>query len=805
MQEQQQAQQAQHQPNPQQVRLEQLMTTLGQATEAMARVAQGTAMQQAQLSTAMDALAKAQASPKAILKPPESFNPATIEEEVSQWSDWSFTFKNFLAFMDQEFLKDLKSAEERKAVIGMEVTNAFFNNDQGRGFVDFLLGHLHQEPIAGSRATSVQQILHADRAAWMRLAELTPDGIRRDAAGALPLDSLWARLQTDPKVIFHLLPREGGALKRENNEIKPDLTDTPTKKQRKGTGKGKTKTLREPSNLPEELKGLSSWTKTGKRRCWGFNIAKAVSPVEGPLLDAGLQEAGSGFYDRVGVLPCRSVGLIFCIRKGELESGWQSAAHSTDPLSRSRAYKQERSVNEFHLQSKSSCLARNVLLQIESLAWRTPVLPVQRPHGTELVDADKVCLAGDDEASVSAQRIGGSEAKQDNRLWGCFWILADHFKAVASTTDSNMASIRLNVLISAAEKYKTDEPRDMKHDISAERVHAEHEQDICLDADGSSLKSILEDMHQKMQFLCEELSLGRGPAEAEEPARAVLRSCATLRTVSQDSFEPNSARSGDCSRPAGSGLLSKGATSAFGDSEGRSLPARSRTHSEHEKVTRALFDLDCDPLAARVAHLEQSLTREEPLLQRFHSELRANFAAELEAVRAQLLEEFREQVQVQKLQAMAELQFAKEALRERFTSLPSHRSSERFRICWEEASRGAAEGDLALERLEALSAEVRRLTSEVRAQAELLDHVRLLTDILEPPADDARTLGWREAPEPVEPELRGGPTMFRRETGDAGYQGAAEARSFDPPVSHAKGSSEDRLSSWRGPTPARGA
>ncbi|CAE7270782.1 unnamed protein product [Symbiodinium sp. CCMP2592] len=139
-----------------------------------------------------------------------------------------------------------------------------------QGFVDFLLGHLHQEPIAGSRATSVQQILHADRAAWMRLAELTPDGIRRDAAGALPLDSLWARLETDPKVIFHLLPREGGPLKRDYDESKPEPSDTPTKKQRKGAGKGKTKTLREPSNLPEELKGLSSWTKTGNAPLLGF-------------------------------------------------------------------------------------------------------------------------------------------------------------------------------------------------------------------------------------------------------------------------------------------------------------------------------------------------------------------------------------------------------------------------------------------------------------------------------------------------------------------------------------------------------
>ena len=46
-----------------------------------------------------------------ILKPPEVFNPATLEEEVSQWSDWSFAFKNFLAFMDYEFLADLKKAE----------------------------------------------------------------------------------------------------------------------------------------------------------------------------------------------------------------------------------------------------------------------------------------------------------------------------------------------------------------------------------------------------------------------------------------------------------------------------------------------------------------------------------------------------------------------------------------------------------------------------------------------------------------------------------------------------------------------
>ncbi|CAE7469829.1 unnamed protein product, partial [Symbiodinium microadriaticum] len=83
-----------------------------------------------------------------------------------------------------------------------------------QAFVDFLMAHLHQEPAAGSRATTVQQILLADRAAWLRLSELTPDGIRR---------APW-RFRD---------PVSG-------------------KKQRKGKGKGKTKTQKEPANLPED-------------------------------------------------------------------------------------------------------------------------------------------------------------------------------------------------------------------------------------------------------------------------------------------------------------------------------------------------------------------------------------------------------------------------------------------------------------------------------------------------------------------------------------------------------------------------
>ena len=128
-----------------------LVNNLGQAaTEAMARVATQTATQQAQLTAALQRLMEdprpgtrapaATPGPASvpfdtggkILKPPEAFSPATIEEEVSRWSDWAFTFKNFLAFMDQAFLTDLKSAEDQKVEISSDISNTFFGNDQER-------------------------------------------------------------------------------------------------------------------------------------------------------------------------------------------------------------------------------------------------------------------------------------------------------------------------------------------------------------------------------------------------------------------------------------------------------------------------------------------------------------------------------------------------------------------------------------------------------------------------------------------------------------------------------------------------
>ena len=109
---QQQQQQQQQAQQAQQQRFDQLMQNLGQATEAMANEAQ-------------TAPATVEAPPRPatppfdtggkILKPPDAFNPATLEEEeVSQWSDWAFTFKNLLAFMIKIFLRICKRLKKKQ-------------------------------------------------------------------------------------------------------------------------------------------------------------------------------------------------------------------------------------------------------------------------------------------------------------------------------------------------------------------------------------------------------------------------------------------------------------------------------------------------------------------------------------------------------------------------------------------------------------------------------------------------------------------------------------------------------------------
>ena len=143
-------------------------------------------------------------------------------------------------------------------------------------FHEYLMSHLTVEPPPGYNHVTIHQVLAADRAAWLRLAEKLPKGLRAGADGKLPLDIELPLLQGDPKVAFHLLPlgssSGSSSVKRPQEEL-PTVDPKQPRKQWKGLGKGKTKTKNKtiPKSMPVSLKDKWSRTKRGVPICWAFN------------------------------------------------------------------------------------------------------------------------------------------------------------------------------------------------------------------------------------------------------------------------------------------------------------------------------------------------------------------------------------------------------------------------------------------------------------------------------------------------------------------------------------------------------
>ena len=157
----------------------------------------------------------------------------------------------------------------------------------------FLTMHLQTPAPPGYGKISVSQILQADRQAWMRLAEKLTQGIRRRPDNSLPMDRALNELEADPRVTFYLLPLPSHETKRQPKDDS-DVTILPPNKFVKGgkgkKGKGKDGVGSAPKNLPEELKGKVTLTKTGKRICWNYNLPQGCSSgvKDGQSCDRGL-------------------------------------------------------------------------------------------------------------------------------------------------------------------------------------------------------------------------------------------------------------------------------------------------------------------------------------------------------------------------------------------------------------------------------------------------------------------------------------------------------------------------------------
>ena len=155
----------------------------------------------------------------------------------------------------------------------------------------YLMDRMLQPAPPGFRKPTIEQILRADKQAWLRMSE-SCKSIKALADGSLPMDGALKALTADPTVLFHLLPLPlGGGGSKEPAENPKG----------RGRGKGGQKRKsdnREPSSssnladrLPEELKNIPNLkfkTAKNKNKCWGFNCKKCHFSKPGGMCRRGV-------------------------------------------------------------------------------------------------------------------------------------------------------------------------------------------------------------------------------------------------------------------------------------------------------------------------------------------------------------------------------------------------------------------------------------------------------------------------------------------------------------------------------------
>ena len=122
-----------------------------------------------------------------VLKGPDVFAPGTLDEEVSSWQDWAFIFKNYVGFMDPNYLSEFSWAESHDGPI--KESEYVSGSDTGRRAVKLysvLSSYLKNRPLKILRS-----VLNNDGfEVWRRLTvELQPTSRSRSLAMAQALVS----------------------------------------------------------------------------------------------------------------------------------------------------------------------------------------------------------------------------------------------------------------------------------------------------------------------------------------------------------------------------------------------------------------------------------------------------------------------------------------------------------------------------------------------------------------------------------------------------------------------------------------
>ena len=148
-------------------------------------------------------------------------------------------------------------------------------------FVTRMFNLMAQPPAPGYAKISHTQLLRADRQAFLRLAETVSPPFTENAAGTLPLDDAFNRLDTDVTVTYHMLPipvhrtKDDDAKRSSSASTTNKPPKTGNKPQSSGgkTGKGKGKpNKRQP--MPQALLNMHHRTPDQKQICFNYNLGK---------------------------------------------------------------------------------------------------------------------------------------------------------------------------------------------------------------------------------------------------------------------------------------------------------------------------------------------------------------------------------------------------------------------------------------------------------------------------------------------------------------------------------------------------
>jgi hypothetical protein len=161
-----------------------------------------------------------------------------------------------------------------------------FSYEALEGWHTFLFHLMSREPLTGYREISLEQVLQADKQAFIAMSDLCRSGLGRNGVGDRKPEVALIQIRLDPMVMTLLnpLPR-GNAQPRPASEPKGSkghskgakipgfIRDIAKPSKGKGKGKGK-------QNLPRAMIGMHGKTEAGEAICYGFNLAgcAACSP-----------------------------------------------------------------------------------------------------------------------------------------------------------------------------------------------------------------------------------------------------------------------------------------------------------------------------------------------------------------------------------------------------------------------------------------------------------------------------------------------------------------------------------------------